>query len=948
MHDFKLGSTIAGFRVEDIAKLPDYRADGVMLIHEGTGFKVYYVDSDDPEKFFAYTAYTPPADSKGIPHIIEHTVLSGSRKYPVKDPFMLLVRNSCNTFLNALTGVDRTYFPAASTVEKDIANLFSVYTDAIFSPLLREETFMQEGIRLSSEDGLHFEGVVFSEMLGEMAEHEFVLSSASTKPLFGPSSPYRFESGGDAREICRLTYDEYLAAYRRYYAPRNLSLFLYGSMEIEDRLALLSEYLDGRDGGSMISRIGLSQRWDRPQRIDAVSGAEDGEGDASVMISWLLGDNAEPGESNLLSLIVDILLGSPGCPLYSSIVSSDLGEDLSSESGYVPDYIDNVFSVGFSGARESDKDKISDFLLSTLKRIATEGFGEKEVEAAMRRFEFNLREIPGGLPLGMRVFFRLDRALAYGADIFQYLSPKKDMAELGKLVREDKDFFSKWIMKNLVENPDRLLSVVVMDKKEEKRNQDALERILEERLGVEARKDSELFSAFQKKVDTPEEERNFVHLEEGDIEDVEFRKNPVEEDGIAYQSLYTSGITYFDLAIDVSDFSSEELALLTLYSRLMTMQGVDGMDLPTFQTEMRYNTGSFAPYLETGCDVNGIERAFLIVRMKVLKETGRDAVALLVKLLKNGVFKKDEIKAALTDILTDYQSGLIQNGHTFAITLSGEDFSPSLYLGEHLTGVSYWFSALSFLSDIDSLPGKLEKVVSKMLSRDRMSVNITSDEETKEESTAFASLFLSSFSSSGGSGDISHPYKMGGRKKVYHLPSSVSYMALASPFSNLGFDEIASDKLFLSILSNDLLWDKVRAKGGAYGVGALSDSMEMAYYFYSYRDPRIDGTLDDFFSSVRLQEIDCEKLSSARFQVKSNDLKVLAPAQKSKIYLRRRLFGISDEYRINTRKALSKVTLDDLENSREKGIVFGLGVMDRGEVKETPAYREAFEMGKRI
>ena len=143
-------------------------------------------------------------------------------------------------------------------------------------------------------------------------------------------------------------------------------------------------------------------------------------------------------------------------------------------------------------------------------------------------------------------------------------------------------------------------------------------------------------------------------------------------------------------------------------------------------------------------------------------------------------------------------------------------------------------------------------------------------------------------------------------------------MALASPFSNLGFDEIASDKLFLSILSNDLLWDKVRAKGGAYGVGALSDSMEMAYYFYSYRDPRIDGTLDDFFSSVRLQEIDCEKLSSARFQVKSNDLKVLAPAQKSKIYLRRRLFGISDEYRINTRKALSKVTLDDLENSRER------------------------------
>ena len=897
----------------------DYKGDVSVYVHGKTGFPVVYFSKDDNESFFSYLVYTPPVDSSGVYHIIEHTVLSGSRKYPVKDAFSKALSYGVPSFMNAMTGVDRTYYLAASPVKKDFDNIFKVYTDAIFDPLMRKETFMQEGIRISFEGKPHFEGVVFSEMEGASSQHESVLSSLSARPLF-PSSPFSFESGGRPDEIAKLDYERYMKAFENAYVPGNMALFLYGKMDIEEKLDFLdSEYLSKREGGKRIERVrnvprtGVIER-----RGTSFSQDEKDEGKASVMLSWRLSDAADRMEQIIIQIVVDLLLGSPGCPLYSSIVSSDLGEDLSSESGYVPDYIDNVFSVGFSGARESDKDKISDFLLSTLKRIATEGFGEKEVEAALRRFEFNLREIPGGLPLGMRVFFRLDRALAYGADIFQYLSPRKDMAELGKLVREDKDFFSKWIMKNLVENPDRLLSVVVMDKKEEKRNQDALERILEERLGVEARKDSELFSAFQKKVDTPEEERNFVHLEEGDIEDVEFRKNPVEEDGIAYQSLYTSGITYFDLAIDVSDFSSEELALLTLYSRLMTMQGVDGMDLPTFQTEMRYNTGSFAPYLETGCDVNGIERAFLIVRMKVLKETGRDAVALLVKLLKNGVFKKDEIKAALTDILTDYQSGLIQNGHTFAITLSGEDFSPSLYLGEHLTGVSYWFSALSFLSDIDSLPVKLEKVVSKMLSRDRMSVNITSDEETKEESTAFASLFLSSFSSSGGSGDISHPYKMGGRKKVYHLPSSVSYMALASPFSNLGFDEIASDKLFLSILSNDLLWDKVRAKGGAYGVGALSDSMEMAYYFYSYRDPRIDGTLDDFFSSVRLQEIDCEKLSSARFQVKSNDLKVLAPAQKSKIYLRRRLFGISDEYRINTRKALSKVTLDDLENSRER------------------------------
>ena len=191
--DFRAGDTLYGFTVKHVGRIDDYRAESVLLEHR-TGFQVYAVLNDDSERFFSYAIYTPPSSGKGISHIIEHTALAGSRKYPVKDPFMLLVRNSPNTFLNALTGVDRTYFPAASTVVKDFDNIFSVYTDAVFEPLLRKETFMQEGIRMSAEGGLHFEGVVFSEMLGVMSEHESVVSSEAIKPLFG-SSPYRYESG---------------------------------------------------------------------------------------------------------------------------------------------------------------------------------------------------------------------------------------------------------------------------------------------------------------------------------------------------------------------------------------------------------------------------------------------------------------------------------------------------------------------------------------------------------------------------------------------------------------------------------------------------------------------------------------------------------------------------------------------------------------------------------
>ena len=483
MHGFREGDIVSGFRVRKVSSLPDYRAEGILLEHEATGFTVYYVACSDSECFFSYTAYTPPENSRGIAHIIEHTVLSGSSRYPVKDPFMHLVRNSCNTFLNALTGVDRTYFPAASTVARDFDNLFSVYTDAVFSPLLREEAFMQEGIRISSEGGLHFEGVVFSEMLGEMAEHGYVVSSASTRPLFG-DSPYQYESGGDAREICELSYGEYLDAYRRFYAPANLSLFLYGDMDITDKLELLDrEYLSGRDKGRRIERIGLAERWKEPRRFDAVSSAEDGDTDSSVMVSWLLGDNATPGESTLLSLMVDILLGSPGCPLYKAIAESGLGKDLSSESGMSSSYRELTFSAGFSGADPGRAEEIEDFILSTLREIASAGFDRKAVEAAIRRMEFSTKEIPGGIPQGMRLFFQAEKALTFGGDPALFLAPVDTIRSIRKAWEDNPRFFEEWLMSSLVENPHRLLSVVRKDKDHGSEIEKAIASVLEKRKG---------------------------------------------------------------------------------------------------------------------------------------------------------------------------------------------------------------------------------------------------------------------------------------------------------------------------------------------------------------------------------------------------------------------------------------------------------------------------------
>ncbi len=893
--------------------LPDYKAEGILLSHLRTGFKVYYVNSDDTEKFFAYTVYTPPADSKGIPHIIEHTVLSGSEKYPVKDPFMLLVRNSCNTFLNALTGVDRTYFPAASTVEKDFENLFSVYTDAVFRPLLRKETFMQEGIRIASDGALHFEGVVFSEMLGEMAEHEYVLSSASVKPLFG-DSPYRYESGGDAREICRLTYDEYIEAYRRYYVPANMTLFVYGETDFAAHLRLLDEeYLVGNPGVAL-PRIGLAERWNEPRRFDTVSSAEEGESDASVMLSWLLGDNAEPGESTLLSLIVDILLGSPGCPLYKAIAESELGTDLSTESGMSSSYRELVFSAGFSGADPSDAERIEAFILSELRRIASTGLDRKAVEAAIRRMEFSLKEIPGGIPQGMRLFFQAEKGLSFGRDPSLFLSPSSVIAAIRKKWDENPHFFEDWILENLVRNPHRLLTVVRKDSENGKAIESAIEKVLEERKGEYSKEAEEEFIRFQQTPDSPASIASIPRLARKDLPLISDRISHISRNGVIAAPMVSGGIVYTDLVFDISDFSYEELDDANVLARLLSMCGTSAMSYSEFSTALRFVSGGYAFYVESGAASDGEAKVFFICRLKSLPSLQWEGLDLIMKLLFDGeVCDTSRIKAALTDISTDFSSSVVQSGHTYASSLAASSLSPSLYIGERLSGVSCWYRIREMLeSNLDEMGKRLLRIREKMLGRERM-IHVTTDDDLMDEAVENASLILGRIPSSNPLKHIERKVPETVKYNARTLSSSVSFIALSSRAPGIEDPESSSARIFLSILSQTFLWSRIREKGGAYGTGAYLDHSERMFTYYSYRDPRLDGTISDFLSSPDSAVISDENLEDAVIGVLARDLRPLSPAVRSLVDIRRMLYRISDSDRERKKNEVLALTKEDVE-----------------------------------
>ena len=916
MRAFSPEESIKGFKAVSVEELEDYKAKGVLLEHERTGFQVYYVQSEDKELFFSYTVYTPPENGKGLAHVIEHTVLSGSRKYPVKDPFMILVNNSPNTFLNALTGVDRTYYPAASTVPKDFTNLFQVYTDAVFSPLLREETFMQEGIRLSkSEDGLRFDGVVFNEMLGVMAEHGNVLSSASTKPLFG-ASPYQWESGGDAREICKLTYEEYLAAYRKWYVPANMSLFLYGDLDIEPLLGLLDEeYLSGREPGRRVERAPLAERWEKPRRNRAASAAEDGESGASVMVSWLLGDNSVPGNSTFLSLMVDLLLGSPVSPLYKAIAESGLGRDLSSESGMSSSYHELSFSAGFSGAEEADAERIEGFILDTLSAIARDGLDPMEIEAAIRRMEFSLKEIPGGIPMGMRLFFSAEKAMTFGGNPSDMLRPSRTIKAIRAAWEKDPRYFENWIKENLIDNPHRLLTVVSSEEEAAEEIGSSIARVLEERKGSYSEEKEERFRRFQLTPDPPEVVAAVPRISLSDLPEVFEVIGHEEADGVISCPMTTGGIIYTDILFDISDFSYEELDYANILARLLTMCGADGDDYVSFQKQLRFVSGGSAFFLESGAAVDGGERVFLIARLKSLPQLHKEGLSLLSRLLLRPERDDKRVKAAVTDIITDFQSSIVSNAQSYAMSKAGSAFSPSLAIGERIAGIECW-KRMEELSGEEGLSPLVGAVCRKAVTKARMKVHVTAEDDVMPEALGEARRFRDLFPEGSAMGEVRHEVPDVPLYSAGTLSSKVSFLGIAGRSVGLR-DPLASPlRVFLSILSSTTLWKKVREKGGAYGVGIRADLLERVWTFYSYRDPRLDGTIDDFLSSVDEAVLDEKTLSDAVISNVSASYKPSAPANKSLTDLRRIVYGILDEDRLRNAKALRNVTLEDAERAR--------------------------------
>ena len=585
---YREGEIVAGFRVKRTREVPEYKSRGILLEHQVTGCQVYHLVNEEPENLFAYVFKTPPRDSKGTSHIIEHSVLSGSRRFPIKDPFVALMKGSMNTFLNAMTYPDKTVYPASSTVEKDFFNLLEVYTDAVFFPLLRREIFHQEGRRVELDANLNpsIEGVVYNEMKGNYSNHESIVGEWSYRLLF-PESVYRFDSGGEPSAIRDLGYDEFVEFHRQWYHPSNCKIFLYGNIDTAKILGFIEEHaLSEFSKLEVDASITHQPRWSAPISMDRTSPLAEGDspvGKASITLNWLTIMIDDPYSVLALEVLDEILLGNPGAPMHKLIVESGLGEDLSPVSGIDTNTMEVVFSFGIRGSDSEKKDSFEKLVLDELERLTVDGIPRDVIEGALRRVEFRNREIKGGVPFGLRLMGKSLRGWLHDSEPESTLEFEPWMEKLKKDA-EYEGYFEKLIRTSFLENVHRATVIVTPSENHAKEEleefsawAESTKKGLTEENVKEIQEDLKGWSHFQETPDKPEDLDRVPCLSIEDaprkVEGIDTKELEIKQVQTYTLDQFTNGIVYIDISFDIVDLETKLLKVLPLLARCVC--GVD-------------------------------------------------------------------------------------------------------------------------------------------------------------------------------------------------------------------------------------------------------------------------------------------------------------------------------------------------------------------------------------
>lgn len=950
--ELKKGDILHGFTVVSVDDLEEYHGRGIRLTHNVTGMDVYHVANDDPENLFAFGFKTPPTDDTGVAHILEHTVLSGSKNYPVKDPFLALMRGSVNTFLNAMTYPDKTVYPAATTVKRDYFNLMSVYGDAVFFPLLKRELFLQEGRRFvpRPDGGLTVEGIVFNEMKGNYSSFDSIVGDWSYRSLF-EKSEYRHDSGGDPVHIPGLTYEDFVAFHRKYYHPTNCRLFLYGDISTEEQLQFVQErFLRDFGKGEAADEIYAEPRWDEPRVLVVKGPSADSEEEVAkptVTVNWLTGRTTDPLTLLSLQVLNGILLGHPGTPIQKLIDDTDIGEDMSPASGLESDIRDITFTIGIRGIKPEKAGEFEEMVIKELGRLTEEGLPADVVEGTLRRVEFRNREIKGGAPFGLRLMNKALKGWLHGSDPLTTLEFSPHMGELKRRYREEPRYFEKLIETYLLNNSHRTTVTIIPDGEYLKQLDESIASRVEEIHKALSRYDLEIIEgdleAFQKFQDTPDTEEALATIPvlsredlPEDISTIESEETVVDGTKAYVRDLFTNGIIYIDYVFNLSGLDARERQLMTLLSRMLSSPGIPGMSYDEVSRQLNLKTGGVYPHLEVSPVIGNPDRymCFFILRMKCLPDSLREALDLTSKILQEALVGDEKrLWDILTEFRNDMKSAVIPAGHSFSVLRAGAHLNPALRLEDDWRGISQ----LLFLNTLPEKKGAelrklgvgLERLREKIIDPSRLLLNVSAEREDLPKVKSALAAQIAGFPSAGtgnprtatewcGAAEGESIASLEGVWESMQIPAAVGYSGMAMPGRLYGSEGYAAQILAAHLLKTDYLWQKIRMQGGAYGAAASTHGLEGVFSFLSYRDPHIDNSLQVYIDSLHYiaeQGVSADELEKAIIAVVGKDARPKSPSEKSVISLKRSLYGITDELRRQTRREILETTQEDLKRA---------------------------------
>ncbi len=935
---FSAGDKRHGFHIGRIEQIREIRVTAYEIEHERTGARVLHLHCDDRENLFSIGFRTPPRDSTGVPHILEHSVLAGSERYPLKDVFNELMRGTLQTFINAFTYPDKTIYPVASLERRDLFNLARVYTDLVLRPRLMKETFLQEGHHLEFDANgyLTTSGIVYNEMKGAYSSPDTLMYKALQENLY-PDTPYACDSGGDPEEIPGLTYEQFQAFHRTFYSPTNARIFLYGDIPTEEHLAFLAEMFAGFERVAVDSAIGIQERWKEPRSIHGfypIDRQEKTAGKTTVNLAWMTAENTDGETAMLITIVADLLVGSAAAPLRKALIDSGLGEDLSPVTGLERDLRQIAFSVGLRGTDPDRAPAIEALILDTLEKVAAAGFDRELIEGTLHQIEFHGREmVRGSYPYGIVLMGRAYHTWLYDGSPLTDMNFPRTIGEIRRKWEADPALFQQVIRRWLLENPHRLLSVMepspTMAEEREQAIRDRMARrkaLLTPEDEERIRQETAVLKRFQTEPDPPEAVATLPRLKIGDISR-EIETIPTDRSAIAgvpvlSHEIFTNGIAYLDLAFDVSDIPEELQPYLPLLGKFTVQMGAAGLSYEAMAKRIALRTGGLGVSLATGLTADGKgDWQKMVFSVKALYRNVDEALAIVQDILTAGDL---DDAARMRDLILEKKNGLhaavIPSGHLFAQMAAAAAFSVSAWRNEQWHGrtqLRFIAGMADRLTDLqEDLREKLTRLKGIIFSRNRLHLNLTADEEGLRL-LAVAAGRLSSLpagnAAARGEAQAHRPDRIG-----IIIPAQVSYVAkvLAAP----AYDDPFSAPLFVLArqLSNGYLYRHIRVQGGAYGGSCRYEPLSGLFAFLSYRDPHLTETLDVYRNAVEAASQDPvlqEELEKAIIGSIGALDRPLDPAGRGYTALIREFSALSDADRRRFRGKILDITPEGLQET---------------------------------